>query len=184
MFDTNLINYFLLFQWMKQVQNLRVVHLKMAHVAGRTSVLASVSGWEEGMPLKTLNRLLTTQWAPNWVRPNTHKKTPLIVHLLTMWQVIWTNCLGLERFKSTAQTAIKLQAKRFLKIVDSPLKSTQYRHKHNLCTVHKSALLLFTEFKFTLQSYKPQRGKQQLYSFLSFSPFFIIHVWPWNVFWV
>lgn len=64
---------------MKQVWDLLVAHLKMAHVAGRTSVLASVSGWEEGMPLSKLDPLWTTQWALNWVRPHPNMTyTPFI----------------------------------------------------------------------------------------------------------
>lgn len=55
---------------MKQVWDLWVAHLKVIHVIGRTSALASFSGGEGRMQLGTLDPLWTTHWALDWVGPH------------------------------------------------------------------------------------------------------------------
>lgn len=54
---------FFLTQLMKQIWGLWVARLRMAHVTGRTSVLASVGGWEEGTLLGIQDHPWTTLWA-------------------------------------------------------------------------------------------------------------------------
>lgn len=65
---------------MKQIWGLRIARLRMAHVTGTTSVLASVGGREERTLLGIQDHPWTTLWALILARPNTHTKD-IIIHL-------------------------------------------------------------------------------------------------------